>query len=230
MKHQLRPFIIALFVMLAIFLIYALQSHAQDTVRIHHKDYTTAFIKSGNIPVCVHYKLTKEMLSCAQEDKTPRAATFKVDPLLPGEINVSRDYKNSGYDQGHNMSAQDNACDYTEEQECFYFTNIYPQTPQLNRKIWLRLEEHERQLAKAEDSIYVYIGFYQISGTIGPDKILVPKWCWKAIYVPEIDAWGYYSYPNTRDYDFSSDNNYQDYAAPQEQIPWIKYVISKWGR
>jgi DNA/RNA endonuclease G (NUC1) len=85
------------------------KSQFTDTITIHHKYYTTTFSKSRRFPVVVKYWLTKKMLDCEQRIK--RSKRFKLDPLFPEFTNLNKDYKHSGYDQGHQMDAFDCGCD-----------------------------------------------------------------------------------------------------------------------
>ncbi|MEB0284833.1 DNA/RNA non-specific endonuclease, partial [Sphingomonas sp. 10B4] len=64
-----------------------------------------------------------------------RTNKFTADPKINGTA-LSSDYKKSGYDQGHQMPAQDNTCDSIGQVECFFFSNMVPQTPELNRITW----------------------------------------------------------------------------------------------
>lgn len=82
--------------------------------------------------------------------------------------------------------------------ECFYFSNMFPQTHKLNAGVWKTLEEQERNMAAQDDSIYVWIGSYGTNGTIGKDKVVVPKYCWKVIYDYKTQEWSAYIFPNTK--------------------------------
>src|SRR6188508_2341292 len=82
-------------------------SFSQNKV-LKHTYYTTTFSSEKHIPILVEYVLTKEMLSCTKKIK--RTNKFVPDPDLPSETNLARAYKRSGYDRGHNMSAEDNSC------------------------------------------------------------------------------------------------------------------------
>ena len=164
-------------------------------VTIKHKYYTTIFDEKKHIPYVVTYKLTKGMLSC--DERVPRTNKFTADPELPDATALKKDYQGSGYDQGHNMSAEDNKCDQAGMEECFYFSNMFPQTPKLNRGVWKMLEVRERHMAEEYGSIVVYIGSYGKKETIGPDEVVVPEYCWKVIYSKGVfDA---YTFPNTDD-------------------------------
>lgn len=164
-------------------------------ITIQHKYYTTTFDKSKHIPFVVRYTLTSKMLSC--KERISRTDNFTADPELPGATDLKEDYKeaSSKYDRGHNMPAEDNRCDETGMNECFYFSNMFPQTAKLNRGIWKQLEVKERLKANENDSIVVYIGSYGMIETIGPDSVAVPEYCWKVIYANgQYEA---YTFPNT---------------------------------
>ena len=131
-------------------------SQPLDTVTIYHKYYSTTFSKSKHFPVVVKYWLTKAMLDCDYRFK--RINKFKPDTFISEFTNLDKDYKKSGYDRGHQMNAYDCACDSIAMEESFYYSNVAPQLPSLNRGIWKKLEEYNRKLAKEYDSILVWCG------------------------------------------------------------------------
>src|SRR4051812_14848447 len=149
-------------------------------VTIKHKYYTTIFDAAKHIPYVVVYTLTADMLACG-DDRVARTNKFTADPELPESTSLNKDYAASGYDRGHNMSAEDNRCSADGMAECFYFSNMFPQTPKLNRGIWKRLEVKERVAATDNGHVKVYIGSYGRAGAIGPDSVVVPEYCWKVI-------------------------------------------------
>lgn len=180
---------------LAIFLLCLLPlcSSAQDTVVVKHHAYTTVFAQSAHIPVLVTYTLHKEQVHCGV--KVPRVNVFRADPLIAG-TSLGRDYSKCGYDRGHNMSAEDNACCLVDMSECFYYSNMTPQSPKLNRGLWKSLEIQERNMAMQNDSIVVSIGSYGFDHNIGEDGVMVPAFCWKVIYVPKTKETYTYCFPN----------------------------------
>ncbi|HXS38297.1 MAG TPA: DNA/RNA non-specific endonuclease [Flavipsychrobacter sp.] len=167
--------------------------HAQDTIQIHHTYYSSTFIRSKHIPFLVKYTLTKQMLDCDEHLK--RKNFFTTDPELHKETELNKDYKTSGYDKGHCMPAEDNDCSTTGMTECFYYSNIFPQAPSLNRGIWKALENKEREEANEFGSVEVFIGYYGIAGYIGADSVAVPEYCWKVIYAN--GKYQAYIFPNT---------------------------------
>ncbi len=165
---------------------------AQHTT-IKHKYYTTVFDEQKHIPFVVEYTLTKDMLAC--EERVERTNNFKADPELRAATSLKKDYKGSGYDQGHNMPAEDNRCSEEGMEECFYYSNMFPQTAKLNRGVWKMLEGRERIKAMEYGKVEVYIGSYGQVETIGPDSVVVPEYCWKVIY--SNGRYEAYSFPNT---------------------------------
>ena len=134
------------------------------------------------------------MLACDSPIK--RTNRFRADPYDLDASALNNDYKKSGYDRGHNMPAEDNRCDPDGMKECFYFTNMFPQTHHLNAGVWKTLETMERQYAIDEGQIYVYIGSKGIKTTIGDDAVAVPDSCWKVIYHYKTRSWEGYIFPN----------------------------------
>jgi len=189
-------------------------SHAGDTVKVSHEYYTSFFVQSAHIPCLVTYTLRGADISC--NPRVARTNNFRADPGVEG-ANLKKDYASSGYDKGHNMSAEDNDCSSVGMSECFYFTNMFPQTPNLNRGIWKKLEERERKLAIEDDSVVVFIGSYEKSGVIGEDGVWVPQYCWKAIYIPSSGQWEVHSFTNT--------DRSEEVGIPAGQQAWIRYCI-----
>lgn len=166
-----------------------------QNVTIKHTYYTATFSESLRIPVVVKWWLTKEMVSCSQHLK--RTNKFTPDPKLPKYTNLSKDYTRSGYDRGHNMPAEDNACSSTGMNECFYYSNMCPQTPKLNRGAWKSLETYCRKVAKLNDSLLIWCGSVSLSGKIiGKDKVAVPDYCWKILYIKKSNETHAYSFRN----------------------------------
>jgi endonuclease G, mitochondrial len=165
-----------------------------DTVTIFHKHYSSTFSKSKHFPVVVTYWLTKKMLDC--DARVKRTNKFATDPKLPGYTNLKNDYTRSGYDRGHNMPAEDNRCDSEGMKECFYYSNMTPQTHSLNAGAWKTLEEQERAEAMQYDSVLVWCG--SVAGSEKVGRVSVPEYCWKVIFVKSEGRTEAYSFRNDR--------------------------------
>jgi endonuclease G len=158
---------------------------AQDLVTIQHKAYKTTYSKSKNYPVKVEWWLTKAMISCPT--KVKRTDNFGPDPKQIASTNLQQYYEKSGYDRGHNFPAADGACDVVSMTESFYFSNMTPQTPQLNRGDWKMVEELTRLEASQYDSVYIWTGSVGEAKKIG--ALSVPTQCWKVLYIKKTKEW-----------------------------------------
>ncbi|TSJ35891.1 hypothetical protein FO440_23510 [Mucilaginibacter corticis] len=172
--------------------------YAQDTVTIHHKRYTTTFDRVLLYPVKVYWVDSAENICTAKAPgHVKRTNDFKADPLLAGVTELREDYKQGSdrYDRGHNMDAADNACDVDQMHECFYYSNMTPQTKHLNEQTWKALEEYTRKLALSARRVEVWCGSYGSTEKIG--RVTAPAFCWKILrYQGKVEA---YLMPNTAD-------------------------------
>jgi endonuclease G len=197
---------------LVLFLTVAYGQGNSDTVVLKHKYFTSVFVTSTHIPALVEYYVTSSMLDCSEHLKRGK---FAKDPKLPEETNLDKDYTNSGYDRGHNMSAKDNDCYEVAMQECFYFSNMFPQTHKLNAGAWYNLEKAERDYAKEHQKIKVFIGSFGKKENIGTNnKIRVPEECWKVIYFPDTKTYECYVFPN----DEAKQGDLEDYQVTLAEI------------
>lgn len=86
------------------------------------------------------------------------------------------DYVGSGFDRGHLVPAADRADSKIRLQSTFFFPNVLPQTPALNRGTWKKYEAKIRNLAKT-DSLLIVCG-----GCDYPDSAaLIPSRCFKMV-------------------------------------------------
>ena len=153
---------------------------AQDTVRVKHSNYEAVFSKSKKYPVLVEWWVTTKKIQCT--NPVQRNDKFLPDPALPVDSDISDDYVGSGFDRGHLSPAADNVCNGPVIMaESFYFTNMVPQYPGLNRGQWKALEEHIRKLALTHDSVFVQAGCVGVRQQI--KRVAVPTHCWKIVQV-----------------------------------------------
>ena len=149
---------------------------------IHHKGYTVSYNKDLKIPNWVSYELTRQ----ETKGKEKRSDNFIADPLVKGAIATNADYARSGYDKGHMAPAADMKWSPEVMKESFYFSNMCPQHPQLNRRGWKNLEEKIRDWAIADSAIIIICGpiINQSSRTIGKSKVAVPERFFKVVLSP----------------------------------------------
>lgn len=149
---------------------------------IHHTGYTVSYNKDLKLPNWVSYELTRE----ETKGKEKRNNRFIADPQVIGAIATNGDYTRSGYDKGHMAPAADMKWSPKAMEESFYFSNMCPQHPQLNRRGWKILEDKIRDWAVADSAIIVICGpiVDKHPKTIGKNKVTVPQQFFKVILSP----------------------------------------------
>ncbi len=146
---------------------------------IRHTGYTVSYNKNLRLPNWVGYELTRQETQGNEE----RGDRFIADPLATGSIATNSDYLRSGYDKGHMAPAADMKWDTTVMKESFYFTNICPQHPELNRRKWKDLEEKTRNWAIADSAIIIVCGpiMEEHPKTLGKNRVAIPQKFFKVI-------------------------------------------------
>lgn len=150
---------------------------------INHIGYIVSFNREHNNPNWSAWELTAE----ETDGNEPREDIFLPDPNVPEPHRVTTDdYKGSGYDRGHMCPAADMKWSQEAMHDCFYMTNICPQTHSLNSGGWQVLESACRRWARQEGSIYIICGpVYNNTRkhkTIGTEhKITIPTGFFKCI-------------------------------------------------
>ena len=109
-------------------------------------------------------------LNTALIGKGSRTDAWDLDPKLPRSAQPVlysgyRSGYNSGninggstwYDRGHQCPSADRL-NYSDNIKTFYGTNMTPQDPDLNQKIWASLETYVRDKSRSFDTLYVVTG------------------------------------------------------------------------
>lgn len=115
-----------------------------------------------------------------------REDSFRPDDRLPkGWTRVTpSDYTGSGYDRGHLCPNADRNGSPDSMAATFVMTNMTPQTPDLNRGPWQKLEAYLRTLVTRGSDVYIYAGVYGTKGKL-KRKVTIPTNDWKiAVAVP----------------------------------------------
>jgi len=165
-----------------------------NTTLVIRKGYVLEHSAADKIPLWVCEHVTKAAVDGPLN--RPKPEPFKPDPVLQGQRRAElSDYKKSGYDRGHQSPSADQTVDQTLQNETYFLSNMAPQWPNLNQRIWARLEDKVRELARQRNDVYVITGpmFYDPAEddphtadgyidyqTIG-DGVAVPTHCYKII-------------------------------------------------
>lgn len=149
---------------------------------ICHDSFAVGYSLEHKIPVWTSYVITKDnIIGCITRD----SSTFRPDPQLPAAVQAnSLIYRGSGFDRGHMVPAASRAHDERAYQQTFYWTNVIPQNPQLNRGQWKFLEETATgwayHLTRQGHHVQILTGSSGINSTLS-GGVAVPKNVWKVI-------------------------------------------------
>jgi len=117
-----------------------------------------------------------------------RKNKFIVDNLIVEKgwpYSTTHDYTKTGYDRGHLLPSADRTIDQKENDATFVMSNISPQHPTLNRKIWNALEQDIRKIALKYDSLYIVTGpdLNLVMERIGKNEVSVTERFFKTLLV-----------------------------------------------
>lgn len=169
-------------------------------------------------PLVVVEKLNRQRLrSAAGVERTDQ---FFADLRLPetGRSSLA-DYQGNGLDRGH-LAAAANQPTARAMAQSFALSNIVPQDPTLNRKVWAKLESDTRKYAlRATGNVYVFTGPLhegQIQ-TMGGNAVWIPSHLFKLVYDEASQrAWAYVL-ANRKD---ATITRPMDYASFVQRTQW----------
>ncbi|MFI3315877.1 MAG: DNA/RNA non-specific endonuclease [Rikenellaceae bacterium] len=163
-------------------------SLSDSTLFYYNSDgrYYVKFSKEHKIPLFVSYILTSDEVSKNIVERSDNFTSDKHYQTLGVDMANDSDYKKSGYDRGHMLPSADRNDSKSENKATFYYSNITPQLPALNRGTLARLEKHIRTLATKYDTIYVVTGSILTDNASRPVKsigkgVAVPQYIYKVV-------------------------------------------------
>lgn len=132
--------------------------------------------------------VASELNSAWYGDVERYEGNFITDNSLPASFLKIKDgdYTNSGYDRGHLVRSEERTATVDDNKSTFLMSNIIPQTPDLNRGVWLKLEYECERLCKEENKeLFVVAGgiFYSNKTLNDAGKVVIPDSCFKIIVV-----------------------------------------------
>ncbi|MCS4249637.1 DNA/RNA non-specific endonuclease [Pseudomonas sp. BIGb0164] len=155
--------------------------------------FAVLYSQTSKTPLVVVERLNAAQLKDAKGEE--RTNQFYADPRIPkgGRAELS-DYRAQHMDRGHQSPAAD-APNANAMAQSFALSNMVPQDPTNNRKIWSKVEADVRKFAvRAGGDVYVFTGplFDAGYGTIGDNQVWVPTRLFKLVYDASSQrAWAY---------------------------------------
>ncbi|CAN7764246.1 DNA/RNA non-specific endonuclease [Variovorax sp. LjRoot84] len=164
-------------------------------------------------PLVVVERLSRAQIDDAKDEQ--RTEQFFPDPRLPAGARAElSDYVGSGLDRGHMAPAGDQP-DQQSMAQSFALSNMIPQDPTNNRKIWSKVEKDVRKFARrAQGAVYVFSGpmFNGPRRTIGANRVWVPSAMFKLVYDEASGRSWAYILPNTADARIEAPMDYQAFV------------------
>ena len=212
-----------------------------NLIDICHSGYYSKYDPNAKIPLFTIYMITNQTIAgCIDRNKIRPVPSYKIDPnIIPSQSPHKNDYSSGSpeYQCGHMAPANDLAYNRTAFYESFYYTNLAPQTQQINKNggMWTKLENSIRywgylQTIKGHN-LQIIMGTYytEKSQTIGANKVVIPDRFFKIIIdmmnLTQVYA---FSFPkktptmNLNDYSVSISTIESNY-----KIKFLNYPINK---
>jgi endonuclease G len=161
---------------------------------LHKTAFDICYSCKDKHPLAVAYILKGELV---KKKISRKGLRFRPDYNLPTKCrSYSKDYSRTGYDRGH--LASNASFDYNRaiQKQTFLMSNIAPQKPNLNRRYWTKVEKFTRYLAVKYKQVEVVTGVCGSKGYI-KNKVGIPAWWYKIIYIPKTKNYVAFLTPNT---------------------------------
>jgi endonuclease G, mitochondrial len=159
---------------------WAMPSVTAGGILIRHTAMTLCFDKKYMQATWVVHFILPDIIN----GNASRSNDFRVDSLVPGGSANKEDYWMSGYDRGHLAPSADFRWSKSALSESYYYSNMSPQKPELNREKWADLENIIRQyVADTKEPVCVITGgiLSPEDKTIGSNKVAVPQNYYKVV-------------------------------------------------
>ena len=166
---------------------------------LKREGYYVSYNKGRRLPNWVAWRLTADHTSGHYYRD---GQLFMEDRDVPSPRATDADYVGSGYDRGHLCPSGD--CKWSEkaQRQSFLFTNVCPQSHDLNKGDWNDLELQCRYWARKWGHLYIVTGpiFYNgVKKTIGRNKVAVPDAFFKVLLADNSRAKAIgFVYPNKK--------------------------------
>jgi DNA/RNA endonuclease G (NUC1) len=167
---------------------YPYDGDTTDDYLIVRPQYVASYCAEKNSPNWVAWELNHTWVGSVDR----YSGRFITDNSLPSHFTVIRHdhYTNSGYDRGHLLRSKERSATEDDNRSTFILSNIIPQTPDLNRGVWLRFEDYYlNRMMRGNYNIYVVSGGTYHSGmTLRSEGLVaVPDSCFKVVLFTPAD-------------------------------------------
>ena len=148
------------------------KTNATDTI-VNHLAYFFQYDENHEQPKWVAHAVPVYVI----DGNASRSNDFRPDSAVATGSAVKEDYWNSGYDRGHLAPSADFRWSKRALSESYYYSNMSPQRPELNRERWAETEDVIREnVIATKEQLFVVTGPVLKDGLnkIGPNGVSVP--------------------------------------------------------
>jgi endonuclease G len=180
------------------------QASTEDTqtVMLDHKYFQILYSKKHRLPMWVEYTATKETIRGPGKRRDNFHSDEKLEKMGIAPVNKT-DFPGYKFDRGHMAPAADFKQSQAATDETFAMSNMAPQTANLNRRAWQKLESRVRKWICGEGKVTVITGPILRDGLPQLARgITIPERFFKVVYdeTPPIKAIAFiYSQQDTGD-------------------------------
>jgi endonuclease G, mitochondrial len=152
-----------------------------DNQLIHHTSMSLCYSEADEQAAWVMHVV----LPAVDFGNVSRTNDFRTDPQVTTGSAERNDYWNSGYDRGHLAPSADFRWSEKAVSESFYYSNMSPQLPELNRQSWSDLEAWVRRyVSDFQEPVFVITGGILTDPDLpklGPNEVTIPKRYYKVV-------------------------------------------------
>ena len=150
---------------------------------LHKRVFDICYSYKWKTPKVVVYSIDGNLIK--QKHLSRKRLSFRPDYEVPSKYrSYSRDYSRTGFDRGHNIPNGVANYNRTIQKQTFLMSNIAPQKPMLNRKLWAKIERFARFQAIKFKKVSVVTGVCGSKGHIR-NGVNIPAYWYKIIYRPD---------------------------------------------
>jgi DNA/RNA endonuclease G (NUC1) len=168
-------------------------SDSSDDFIVRHEQFTASYNPNRGSPNWVSYDL-----DAAHFGAEDRCDCFTMDPDLPASFPqiTTNDYTGAGafagfgIDRGHMTRSFDRTTGSLDNARTYLFSNVVPQTADMNQGPWAMFENYLGDLARFDNrEVYVVTGVAGNAGTLKNEgRVVIPASTWKVAVIMPRDS------------------------------------------
>lgn len=147
---------------------------------LHHDSWSFVYSEEHEQAKWVMHMVIPQV----EESGAGRTNDFRMDSLVETKTASKSDYWHSGYDRGHLAPSADFRWSSAAVSQSYFYSNMSPQKPELNREIWADLEGWVRNyVVTFDEPVFVITGGILKDGLekIGKNGVSIPEKYFKVI-------------------------------------------------